>query len=256
MNSVGAIPISRERLLQKSESVNDVEMRQLRGAIGQLNWLSCVSRPDISFSVCEASSTLKRATVKSIVHVNKILKRVKSDVSSISVPVFKSLSDLKLCVYSDASFANLPDGGSQGGHIVFLTDSDDNSCPLSWHSTKVKRMVKSTLAAETLALVDGSENAFLLSKLLAEIIHNKRDLHLPIECRTDNKSLFQAAYSLKAISDKRLRIELSLVREMLERKEMELVWVEAKHQLADVLTKGGASGLPLLKVLQDGCLSL
>ena len=144
----------------------------------------------------------------------------------------------------------MSDGSSQGGHIVFLTDSDDNSCPLSWQSTKLKRVVKSTLAAETLALVDGADNAFLLSKLLGEIIYNEKNSRLPIECRTDNRSLFQAAHTTNTLSDKRLRIEMSIVREMIERGELELVWVEAKHQLADVLTKKGASSASLLEVLQ------
>ena len=123
-------------------------------------------------------------------------------------------------------------------------------------TTKVKRVVKSTLAAETFALVDGADNAVLLSKLLAEIIHNDKDHNLIIECRTDNRSLFQAAHSTNTLNDKRLRVEMSIVREMLERKEIELVWVEAKKQLADVLTKRGASSLTLLKILQEGFLNI
>ena len=115
-------------------------------------------------------------------------------------------------------------------------------------------MVKSTLAAETLAFVDGAEQAFLMSNLIAEIIYNKKKLHLTIECRTDNKSLFQASRTLKTLSDSRLNVEMAIVRQMLEREEIELVWINAKEQLADVLTKKGASCLTLLKVLQEGFL--
>ena len=32
------------------------------------------------------------------------------------------LSNMKLAVYYDASFANLTDGGGQGGFIIFLYD--------------------------------------------------------------------------------------------------------------------------------------
>ena len=115
--------------------------------------------------------------------------------------------------------------------------------------------LKSTLAAETLALVEGADNAFLMSKLMAEIIYNENKTLLAIECKTDNRSLFQAAYTLNTLSDKRLRVEMSIVRQMIERKEIKLFWIEAKEQLANVLTKKGASSLALLKVLQEGFLT-
>ena len=105
-------------------------------------------------------------------------------------------------------------------------------------------------------MVEGADNAFLLSKLLAEIIYNKKKDHLPIECRIDNRSLFQAAHSTNTLNDKRLRIEMSIVREMLERKEINLTWVETKEQIADVLTKNGASNTKLLKTLQEGFLNI
>ena len=254
LKSVNPISISKERQLQKKEALTKVEKRQLRGVVGQLNWVSGISRPDIVFNVSEAASNQKQATVESILKINKIIKYVKNDDSCIIVPRFSNISDLKLCVYTDASYDNLGDGGSQGGHIIFLSDSC-NSCPIAWRSTKIARVVKSTLAAETLAFVDGAEKAYLMSKLLAEILHNKKKSYLTIECRTDNKSLFQAAYTLKTLKDSRLNVEMAIVRQMLEREEIELFWIKAKEQLADILTKKGASSLTLLKVLQEGMIS-
>ena len=186
VNSINPILIDSSRQLDKNDLITKEEKRQLRGAIGQMNWISGISRPDISFNVCEASTNLKYANVESLSQMNKIIRNVKNISSCIKVPKFTNIKDFKLCVYSDASFANLPEGGSQGGHIIFLVDDQNNSCPISWHSTKVKRVVKSTLAAETLALVDGADNAVLLSKLLAEFIHNDKDHNIRIECRTDN----------------------------------------------------------------------
>ena len=216
--------------------------------------MSGISRPDIIFNVSEAASSQKQATVESIFKINKVIKYVKNDDSNILVPKFSNVKDLKLCVYTDASYNNLPYGGSQGGHIIFLSDSYNNSCPIAWRSTKIKRVVKSTLAAETLAFVDGAEQAILMSHLISEIIYNKKKSHLTIECRTDNKSLFQASHTLKTLSDSRLNVEMAIVRQMLEREEIELVWINAKEQLADVLTKKGASSLTLSKALQEGML--
>ena len=33
------------------------------------------------------------------------------------------MNDLKLQLFTDASFSDLPDGGSQAGQILFLTDN-------------------------------------------------------------------------------------------------------------------------------------
>ena len=142
---------------------------------------------------------------------------MKNTQSFICFPKLSNLQDLRIVVYSDASYANLPDGGSQGGHLVFLSDANGFCCPLAWHSTRIRRVVRSTLAAETLALVDGLETAFLMAKTVGEIISCKRESMIPIYCKTDNKSLFDAVQTLKVISDKRLRVEMSMIREMVEK---------------------------------------
>ena len=53
--------------------------------------------------------------------------------------------------FSDASFANLKSRPSQAGFIIFLCDSGKYA-PRAWKSNKLKRVVKITLSAETLAL--------------------------------------------------------------------------------------------------------
>ena len=87
----------------------------------------------------------------------------------------------------DASSNNLPDGGSQGGHVIFLTDIHNKCCSLIWNSSKVKRVVNSTIAVETLALNEGCETAMYLSQILGEILHLE---HIPIIWITDNKLLY------------------------------------------------------------------
>ena len=87
-------------------------------------------------------------------------------------------------------------GCSQGGHIVFLCDSSDRCCPLTWSSTKLKRVVRSTLAAETLSLVDSSETTIYLSKLIDACV-NGSNHPMEICCITDNLSLFEAVHSTR-----------------------------------------------------------
>ena len=69
----------------------------------------------------------------------------------------------KLVVYSDASYNNLENGDSQGGFCIFLQDSYGNLSLIIWQSKKIHRMIKSTMAAETLAFVDAAEASCWLS---------------------------------------------------------------------------------------------
>ena len=48
-----------------------------RNAVGQLNWVAVISRPDINFSVCGASTKFKQATLADVLYVNKIIKNIK-----------------------------------------------------------------------------------------------------------------------------------------------------------------------------------
>ena len=48
-----------------------------RSAVGQLNQVTGISRPDISSSVCEASTKFKQGAVADVIYVNKIIEKNK-----------------------------------------------------------------------------------------------------------------------------------------------------------------------------------
>ena len=58
-----------------------------------------------------------------------------------------------LYVYSDASIANLAGCSSQGGYVIFLKGENGKVSPLVWTSNKLKHVVKSPKAAETIHAV-------------------------------------------------------------------------------------------------------
>ena len=56
----------------------------------------------------------------------------------------------------------------------------------------------------------------------------------------------------KPTLDRGLRVEISALREMCDKNEINIHWISKQHQLSDVLTKKGASVHNLVKVLQKG----
>jgi hypothetical protein len=96
------------------------------------------------------------------------------------------LSTLHLQVYSDALYANNPDGSSQLGYIIFLADENGICQPLFWSSHKSRRVIQSVLGSETLALADAFDMAYALKHDLKTILKQK----VPIIILTYSLSLF------------------------------------------------------------------
>ncbi len=160
-----------------------------------------------------------------------------------------NLSTISIVIFSDASFANLHDGSSQGSHIVFAVEKSGKCNPLTWQSKKIKRVCKSTLAAESWAMVEAVESGELV---LAELCEVMRIESLKVICITDCKSLYEAIHTTNTLEDKGLRIPVACLRQRVNNQEMSVRWVGTKYQLADCLTKAGASTSLLRNVLANG----
>jgi len=130
--------------------------------------------------------------------------------------------------------------------VIFLQGSNDNLSPLIWRSHKLKRVVKSAMGAETMALLEGAEYVMLIKTIIKEITL----IDLPIICISDNKSVVDAINSTSVLEYKRLYIDICALRQMIERKELNrIILTTSQNQLADCLTKATASSQKLIQVL-------
>ena len=234
----------------KGRSLNTSEIRLLKGLIGQLQWVAKLTRPDIAFDTSQLSAKVKKATTDDVKRANKVVRKLKSELIAICIPNVGRVTEASLYVYCDSSFANVDsDCGSQGGFIIFLVGENGNAAPLIWASHKLKRVVKSPKAAETLALQDGAEYAVYLKSILLEMYDLKED-KIPIICVTDNESLHSSVHSTTTVADKRLLIDICCLRGMLSRGEIHKVHLTSStEQLADCLTKSTASSELLRRVI-------
>ena len=86
---------------------------------------------------------------------------------------------------------------------------------------KIQRVVKSTIAAETLALQEALETCYMIRTILLELYKKETDNGLfPIHCYTDNKLLLDSLHSTKTLKEKRPKVDVCIIREMLEKKEI------------------------------------
>ena len=107
----------------------------------------------ISLLKCEK---VRRGVVGDLLHATKGVKKLKQSESKIMFPNLDETAERKFNVFSDAAHSNLCHGvSSMVAHLVLLTDVDRRCCPLSWQANKIKRVVRSTIAANTLSLQEG-----------------------------------------------------------------------------------------------------
>ena len=134
--------------------------------------------------------------------------------------------------------------------MILISDSELQCAPIHWQSKKIKRVLKSTLAAECLAHENAVNHAFYLKNVVSDML----GVDLEIHCRTDNQSAVDSVHSSTNVKeDKRLVLDVCSLKEMLERREVHSIsWVSKKRQIADAMTKSGASPVTLQRVVSSG----
>ena len=92
--------------------------------------------------------------------------------------------------------------------------------------------------------------------MLSELLYNDTYC-IPIEVVTDSKSLYDALHSKKNVVEKFRRIDIALLKEFIDNKSITKIhYVPSQNQLANVLTKKGASSKELLDTLYKAVLPL
>ncbi len=188
--------------------------------VGQIKWLSNGTRPEVSFDTIELSTKFAHATTENLVAAVKTVKRLKISCGNLVFPKLTNLHDMKMVVFADANLTNLDNSLSCGGHLIFLMDSQGKCALLAWHCRKIKRVCRSTMATETIAMANALEEALYLREI-SKICVN---VAVPILSITDNRSMLQAVQSTSLVLEKRLRIEMSAIKEMVAANNVSLTW--------------------------------
>jgi hypothetical protein len=231
------------------------EKTDVRGKIGELLWISLLTRPDLSFEVNALSSEIANGTIKTARDINKLLKKAKSTRNILRFIKLGDLSKLKVKVYADASFCNQDSSKtrSTAGRVVLLENKECLVYVVSWKTRKIARVCRSVKGAETRALEEALDDGVNTARLLKEIYSGNIDLknpqQIPVEASTDSKSLWESIHNTRQCKEKLLRNSIASIKDLLDLKMVNKIsWVPTDKQLADCLTKKGKKATWLLKV--------
>ena len=177
------------------------------------------------------------------------------------------MEDVEIAVWSDASFANAAEKKSQGGYLIAATDSGLRKArwapisPWRWRSFKQDRQVASTLGAELLTLSRAIAEAKWMRSMWTEATSvnytlesdKERTLRMPITVCIDSRPAYDHLNGqVMTIKDKRLAIEMLLVKQDVEKENVQVRWLPTDQMLVDGLTKLGAPMELLRRVLREG----
>ena len=88
---------------------------------------------------------------------------------------------------------------------------------------------------------------------IIEEVYGMKERSVPVEAIIDNRGTVDAIHSTTAVADKKLRRDISVVKQMLNTKEITgVTWCKGKDQIADCMTKRGAPAWGLLQLFQSG----
>lgn len=245
--------IDKLRLRQSNEEMTYEELSMLRKMTGQLNWTVRSTRPELSFSMIACSTHFKGGSVADLKFAKKTLQNLKDNKAILRFSNLKDLKKTEIWLFTDASYGNLNGGtDSTQGYVLFLVRPEDGRCaPIDWRANKIDRVVTSTLAAEAVSLTKGLDAAIAFKWTLQQLLGEEGNL--PVRAIIDNKDTYESVHSTTDVAERKLRREIGVVKQMLKDKELEqLIWAPGQFQLADPLTKLGANGETLSKVMQEG----
>lgn len=229
-----ATPADPGKLLVEQDGEDDLDVEvtvPYSNAVGSLMYASVISRPDISFAVSDTVRWNKRPRRSHWMAVKRIFRYLKGTIHLGILYYGDPRKDLKIIGYSDADFGNdIKDRKSRTGYVFIMGHG-----AIAWVSGRQPCLAQSTTESELIAANEASREVVWLKRLLNSIGIPQKG---PTTIHCDNQSTIR--FIKNPVDHKRTKhvdIRFLYVRERVEAKNVEVSYVQTRHQIADLLTK-------------------
>ncbi len=213
-----------ERPLDKKETA------LYRKIVGQLMYLSTITRPDISFAVGRAASGMSAPTKGLWMRVKRILRYL-SGTTNCYLKYKKGVDDPALVTCVDASYGVDPKRGrSVTGYITHL-----GTGPVYWRSHLQSTVADSPNAAEYIAMYEAAVSAMGTHNLMTQMGAN---LPAPLLLEDNDGARRLATAGMGQKKARHLQIKHHYVQELCREGRVSVNRLDGANQPADLLTKG------------------
>ena len=215
--------------------LSPAEHVEFRSVVRTVGYVEGAFRPDLAMEASSLSRHLASPTKEHAEAANKVLQFAKDN----RIWLEYKQGAFILVAYTDAgAIGKCRDHRSQGGRIFAFADEEGQkiSAWIHWESKVIHRACRSSAAAECLSAVEALDAMMWLSNMWKELTGdslNGRRCML-----TDNEGLIKKAVNTALLLEKRLRTDMSILRQGLRLGEYRITWVPDGAMLADPLSKG------------------
>ena len=137
------------------------------------------------------------STVAELLQVNKLVRDVKKlKDQRYPIHAFPENEELELVTWSDAAWANRPNGvdSTEGIFVGMSTKKlragkEEKVTPIRWRAAKIERVCRSPAAAETMAALDAEDDATYLRILWAQMKGQISNLRKVDQCAEETPAM-------------------------------------------------------------------
>ncbi|KAK8680627.1 hypothetical protein V6N13_109567 [Hibiscus sabdariffa] len=200
-------------------------------AIGSIMYAMICTRPDLSYTLSMTSRYQANPGEGHWIAVKNILKYLRRTKDVFLV--YGGEEELGIKAYTDSSFqSDKDDSRSQSSFMFYL-----NGGAVSWKSLKQDTVADSTTKAEYIAANEATKEAVWIKKFISELgivpsISDAIELHCD-----NNRAIVQAKEPRSHQRSKHILRCFHLIREIIDRGDVEICKVHTDDNIADPLTK-------------------
>ena len=214
----------------RGRKLSQFEETMVRSRIQTLELFAATCRPDLCFILndvlSEVNSSKKYSTVTSINTAVDQFHRHPDNVLKL-VPL---KGTIEIEVYCDSAF----DGSNQIGYCLVMRERNSDRVNLiEWRITKSNKCAWSTMAAKTIAMRYGVEQAIKVKAFLNELGLPET----PITVLTDDLYLKKALDTGRVAQEMRMRREMGRLRDLLAADHIDVRYIATDKMIASDLTK-------------------
>jgi transposase InsO family protein len=208
--------------------VNPQLRTQFQQIIGSLLYIMLGTRPDIAFAVTKLAQFAANPSKEHLDKAKYVLRYLAGTAKY--ALVYKGASNKGLIAYTDSDYAADPvKRRSTTGYIFKLADGI-----ISWQSRAQKTIALSATEAEYMALSDCSRQAVWIQNIFTELGLQTRPTQI---CADNEGGIFIASNPVQERRTKHIDVRFHYVRDLIEQKRIDVVWVPTDDNPADMFTK-------------------
>ena len=152
----------------RGKELNEDEIHQCRAVLGAAQWRVYQTGPHHAAKLSHLQSMLPRESSQIINDIKKFVREVHGQ-RDLGLKIHQLAAscdeDLAVVAWSDASLANRSDLSSTGGMMIGFVHREIIRGPvnlISWGSSRLKRVCRSSLAAETQAMAEAEQELMFI----------------------------------------------------------------------------------------------